>query len=210
MMAEFYQRGYSSMLKATERYSQLKEQYEKDGIILIKQFFDESFLERLETYFTLNFKKTTVMKECNEFLLEDEVAGLKLSYIFNTDQFIRPISNLTGTPKECIARMYYNDNTCNNLTWHDDSYAGAGRFAAIRIEFSKNDYSGGEFLFKDRVSEKQTEYSNLNYGDAVLFKVKSNQYYHMVNPVLEGTRRSLIIFLTHTTTIIPDDTIQSK
>jgi predicted 2-oxoglutarate/Fe(II)-dependent dioxygenase YbiX len=65
---------------------------------------------------------------------------------------------------------------------------------ALRIELSRKPYEGGNFYFKK--GETIHVAKDLHFGDAVLFKVVSNKYYHRVDPVTQGERRSIIIFFT--------------
>jgi predicted 2-oxoglutarate/Fe(II)-dependent dioxygenase YbiX len=90
-------------------------------------------------------------------------------------------------------RLYYVDQTCVPLPWHDDSYDKDGRVAAIRFELSDAPYEGGDFVFKDEKDEYKFEH--LQLGESVLFKVEFNKCFHQVSSVLKGRRKSLVVFL---------------
>lgn len=171
-----------------------KEGYQEQGCVQISSCLEPSVLKLLLSSFDQGFEKRFILdNESSEFSLTNPLLKYKLDVIFNDPEFLKLMSLLTGgLIRFTKQRLYYIDSSCTSLPWHDDSYDKDGRVAAIRFELSDS-YEGGDFLFKDEKSSHT--FKNLQSGDAVLFKIEYEKCFHMVSPVLEGTRRSLIVFL---------------
>lgn len=166
-----------------------------NGCVKLPSFFNENFISLIVKGYSLEEKKRDLLDGySNEVSVMDKVFNARVSIALNSPEFLDTISNLLDI-KIRIAkhRVYYIDKDCISLPWHDDSYAKDSRVAAMRFELSDQAYSGGDFLF--RHNENEFRFNNLQFGESVLFKVKSDIMYHKVESVTAGKRKSLSIFL---------------
>jgi hypothetical protein len=169
--------------------------FNRDGIVVIPNFLETEILEAIEKVFQTEFHPQVILDGAREFGPKDSGVYNKLNFYFNSESFLAKISSLTGIKSDfALSRIYYTDPSCSPLDWHDDSYSRFTPVMAVRIELSRVAYEGGNFFFKheDRIKEIK----DLHFGDGVLFKVVTDKYFHRVDPVTAGIRRSIIIFFT--------------
>lgn len=173
----------------------LKETYTRQGCVKLPDCLDPSVKNLLTSSFNQSFEKRFILDDLSsEHTLTNPLLKTKLQFIFNTPEFLQKMSEITGNKiKQSKQRVYFTDSTCISLPWHDDSYDKDGRVAAIRFELSDAAYEGGDFLFKDQ--KREYKFEHLHLGESVLFKIEYDKYFHMVSPVTQGIRKSLIVFL---------------
>lgn len=169
--------------------------YKSQGCVRLPDSLDRAVLDLLTNSFKEKFEKRFILDDLSsEYTLTNPLLKTKLNYIFNSPQFLLKMSELTGAQITFTKqRLYYVDQTCVPLPWHDDSYDKDGRIAAIRFELSDAAYEGGAFFFKDE--EKVYTFEQFQLGESVLFKVEFGTCFHQVSSVLKGQRKSLVVFL---------------
>lgn len=174
---------------------QLKDDFQKHGIIKIPAVLEPSVFKLLQSGFEQPFEKRLILDEnSSEFTLNNLLLKTKIHFLFNTPEFLSLMSVLIGVKViSSKQRLYYTDPTCVSLPWHDDSYEQDGRVASLRFELSIESYEGGEFSFKGP-SGSQT-FAQLQLGEALLFKIEHEKCFHQVHLLKKGNRRSLIVFL---------------
>ena len=172
-----------------------KEEFHKNGCVKLHSLFSDPFLSILKNGYSLETEKRSLLENhSSEITVIDKVLNARISIILNSPEFIKLISDFTNENiLKAKHRLYYIDNTCVSLPWHDDSYSSDNRVAAMRLELSDEIYTGGDFVFRNENSEHR--FSNLKFGEAVIFKVQSQKMYHKVESVLDGKRKSLSLFL---------------
>jgi len=176
----------------------LNQQYLAQGALKLPSCLAPPVLQFLNNSFNQKFVKSVFENEerSTEFTLYDRFVAQKIHVIFNAPDCLKDFSELIGTEiKLARYRLFWNDSTCRELDWHDDSYENDGRVAGIRYELSSLPYQGGAFEFEDKKKEMIVSYSGLALGEAVLFKVEPQRYFHRVSKMIEGKRQSLVLFL---------------
>ncbi len=172
-----------------------KDEFMANGCVKLPVFFNETFISLLVKGYSLEEKKRDLLEGySSEVSVMDKVFNARVSIALNSAEFRESISNLLDIKiKLTKHRVYYIDKDCISLPWHDDSYAKDNRVAAMRFELSDEQYSGGDFLFRNNGQE--FKFNNLSFGESVIFKVQSDIMYHKVESVTSGKRKSLSIFL---------------
>ena len=173
------------------------------GHAVLTDILSSHFLTYLETIFSSsNFKLHSILdskdtSSSTENTLKEIITNKKIELLLNTKQNCDYLSKLLDLKiKKIKHRLYFTTQKDLNLYWHDDSHSTDNRFAAMRFELSQNKYVGGEFRFKNITNDRMYEYGCLEYGDAILFRIKKGQFYHMVEPLMSSENRySLILFL---------------
>jgi hypothetical protein len=182
------------MIRRIDQLKKYHEAFQRDGIVLLPQFLDESLMIGLEKSFQGEFKKQVILEEAQEYSPVEHSHANKTNFLFNSEIFLESIKTITGfRPDFGISRVYFTDSTCVPFDWHDDSYSFYPRMAALRIELSRKPYTGGNFHFNS--GKEIFEIGNMKFGDAVLFKVVTQKYFHKVDAIISGERRSIIVFL---------------
>ena len=175
--------------------SPYKEELHKNGCVKLPIFLNQIILDLLKNGFSNQSTKRFLLNETStEFSFQEPILVTKLDIIFNDPDYLEGISSILGTKVNFSKpRLSFIDSSCTSLPWHDDSYDNDKRLAAIRFELSDGPYKGGEFLYRNDHGEYK--FSNLSFGEAVLFKIETRVADHMVTPVTEGIRKSLSMFL---------------
>jgi hypothetical protein len=175
--------------------SPYKEEFIKNGCVRLPSFLNPIIIELLKKGFSENIEKRDLLDgDSTEYTICQSMTVLKLDVAFNDPEYLTCMSEFIGRPiKSAKHRLSYIDPTCVSLPWHDDSYSKDTRIAAIRFELSDGPYEGGDFLFRSDAGEFR--FNNLQFGEAVIFKIEHRKADHMVTQVTSGVRKSLSMFL---------------
>jgi hypothetical protein len=146
--------------------------------------------------FKLSFEKREILDGATEYTLVDKIFLLKLSVIFNNREFLSLMSRLLGKPvKYTKQRVYWNNSECQELGWHDDNSAKELRVGVIRFEWSDSPYKGGDVHFRDDFKNKEVVLDPIEKGESYFMDIQLGRYFHRLDKVRAGQRKSLIIFL---------------
>lgn len=175
--------------------SPYKDEFQKNGCVKLPVFLNQIILDLLKNGFANQPTKRFLLNEAStEFTFLEPILVTKLNVIFNDPDYLEGMSAIIGNKINFSKqRLSFIDSTCTSLPWHDDSYGNDKRLAAIRFELSDGPFQGGEFLYRNDGGEYK--FSNLSFGESVLFKIETHAADHMVTPVTEGIRKSLSMFL---------------
>lgn len=188
----------SHILRADLSLSECAKQLEDKNALLLSSVFTSEILSFLQKISEGNYAQASILDgRSSEFRLTDVAKIMKIELIFNNPELLNDFSQILGTKiTSTNQRVYYVDESCQHLEWHDDSHEKKNRIAALRVELSQEEYEGGDLLIKDVASGEISTFSNMKLGEGVLFKVKHGELLHMVTPIKgPHKRKSFILFL---------------
>ena len=168
--------------------------HEEIGLWRIPQFFNSgllSFVEKkiLSTNFNQSEWGFVNDNPAYSEMLCSSPQTIVLNGFLQNPEMIKRVAEVTHTQLRHVhSRVYkFVPSMGNSFDWHSDM--SGTRTIGFSVNISPRPYTGGVFMIKrlDR-PELQTEFQNIGYGDAILFRI-SNKLRHCVSPLSGDAER---------------------
>jgi len=162
----------------------LREDFERDHVVLLRGFFDQHLLDILQTLIARGTFSTREDADIAiELCLEQGRALDLVTFIMNAPQVREAVALVTGNAQTSIiaGRIYRFDPAVpHHDSWHDDNAAG-GRMIGFSINLGLP-FEGGEFQIRRKNGDRVVTIANTGAGDAILFAI-GRELEHRVRPV---------------------------
>ena len=173
--------------------SAAKEQFARFQALHIEQAIEPSYLAALlKTLETSTFVADAPAPGFREVESSPQRAGRLLNLTLNRPELLRWLEDVTGCgPLKTIEGRVVQTllRPGDELLWHDDLLATAGRRVAIVINLSTRKYGGGDFQLRWKGGEIVVEHHHSRLGSALLFRVESRLEHRVLPLTFGGPRR---------------------